>query len=252
LLTADGQRIDQGLVWRVFTSKAAGEGKPRLLKTLREASPILKLEPGDYVINASFGRANLTRKINLKPGTGAPVLEQFVLNAGGLRVAVAGSAASSATSLPSYDILSDRDQSDTRKPIMTGVKPGLIIRLNAGIYHIESTYGDANATVRSDVTVEAGKLTEATLTHTAAKVTLKLVLREGGEAMSDTQWTIETPEGQVVKESMGALPTHFLAPGPYRAVAKSQGTEYRGDFTARDGETQVIEVMMQQPVQDKP
>ena len=43
--------------------------------------------------------------------------------------------------------------------IVDGVKQGVILRLNSGIYHVVSTYGDANAHVRTDVTVEAGKLT---------------------------------------------------------------------------------------------
>ena len=67
-LTSDGQRIDKGLVWRVFEDKPARDGKPKMLSTLREATPTLRLPPGDYVVNASYGRANLTRKITAKAG----------------------------------------------------------------------------------------------------------------------------------------------------------------------------------------
>ncbi len=76
-----------------------------------------------------------------------------------------------------------------------------MIRLNAGAYHIVSTYGDANATVRADVTVEPGKITEATVKHAAAPVTFKLVQAAGGEALADTKWSILTTTGDVVKES---------------------------------------------------
>ena len=76
----------------------------------------------------------------------------------------------------SYDIFSgETDQQGNRTKVMSGARPGLIVRLNAGIYHIVSTYGDANATVRADINVEAGKLTEATVSHTGARVTFKLV-----------------------------------------------------------------------------
>ncbi len=126
---------------------------------------------------------------------------------------------------------------------MTGARPGLVIRLNAGIYHIVSTYGDANATVESDVTVEAGKLTEAQISHSAAKATFKLVSRQGGEALSDTQWTIQTKDGRVVKESVGALPSHLLAPGEYTAIARSQGKSFTNSFTLKAGETAVVEVV---------
>ena len=113
-----------------------------------------------------------------------------------------------------YDILSsERDQLDNRVRVLGGAKPNVINRLNAGIYRIVSRYGDANAKVEADVTVEAGKLTEATVSHSAARVTFKLVNRAGGEALPDTQWTVQTPDGQVVMQSVGALPTHILAPG---------------------------------------
>lgn len=244
LLTADGQRIDQGIVWRVFKDKGQGEAKARLVATQREAVPVVKLPPGDYVINAAYGRANLTRRVSLKSGDAAK--ERFVLNAGGLSLkALVGNGEAPANSV-SYSVLSeDRDQFGNRLAVITGAKPGLIIRLNAGIYQVVSTYGDANATVRSDVTVEAGKLTEATIQHTAARVTLKLVTRAGGEAIADTQWAIQTAQGEVVKESVGALPSHTLAPGNYVAVARSAGKAFRRDFAVQNGETVQVEVLVE-------
>ena len=128
---------------------------------------------------------------------------------------------------------------------MSGAKPGVIIRLNSGIYHIVSTYGDANAHVRADVTVEAGKLTEAVVTHAAAKVTFKLVTRAGGEALADTQWSILNSEGDVIKESVGALPTHTLAPGKYTCTARSGGRVFRRDFSVEQSQATEVEVVMQ-------
>jgi hypothetical protein len=244
LLTADGQRIDQGLVWRVYQERAGPDGKHKLIATNREASPTLKLQPGDYVVNVAFGRSHLTRRIQVQAG--AAKSESFVLNAGGLRVNGVLGRSEAAGNVMTYSIYSDeRDQFGNRPTVMTGAKPGLIIRLNAGIYHIVSTYGDANAVVRTDVTVEAGKLTEATISHSAAKVTFKLVTRSGGDALPDTVWSVQTLQGEVVKESVGALPTHILAPGTYTAVAKSQGRAFRRDFTVGNGDTAQVEVMMQ-------
>lgn len=243
LLTADGQRIDEGLVWRIYREKAGSDGKMLLMTTRREAAPQVKLAPGEYLINVSFGRANLTRKVTVKAGAGSS--EPFVINAGGLRLtAHIGTQEAPAKSV-SYQILSDeRDQFGNRKKIMTGARPGLIIRLNAGIYQIVSKYGDANAEVKADVTVEAGKLTEAAVTHAAARVTLKLVNRTGGEAIADTQWSLLTAQGVLVKESVGALPTHTLAPGSYIAVAKSGGNSYRREFAVQNGDTAQVEVLV--------
>jgi hypothetical protein len=244
MLTVDGQRIDKGVVWRVFEDKTDADGRAKLLSTHREGSPDVKLKPGDYMINAAYGRANLTRRVSVKDSS--PLTEQFVLNAGGLRVtALLGKDPAQANTV-TYDIYSDdRDQFSNRSAIMTDAKPGVVVRLNAGIYQIVSTYGDANASIRADVTVEAGKLTEATVSHAAGRVSFKLVTREGGEAIPDTQWRIQTPDGQLVKQSVGALPMHFLAPGNYTVLARSDGETYQRDFKVASGDALQLEVLMQ-------
>jgi hypothetical protein len=243
LLTEDGQNIEQGLVWRVFRDKPGPDGKPALVATHREASPSLRLAPGVYVVNVAFGRAHLTRKITVA-GERA-VQERFVLNAGGLRLnPVLASGEPINERAVSCDIYSDeRDQYGQRTKLMSAVKPGLIVRLNAGIYNIVSSYGDANAVARADVTVEAGKLTEATLSHAAAKVTFKLVARVGGDAIADTQWNVANGQGEMIKESVGALPTHILAPGTYTVSAKTAGEVFQRQFTVQAGDVAQVEVV---------
>ena len=246
LLTDDGQRIDQGVVWRIFQEQpGAAETKPKAIGNWREASPLVKLPPGNYIVNASFGRAHLTRKIKVEAG--AALQERFVLNAGGLRVnALLSTGEAAPERTVAYEIFSgETDQLGNRSRIMGNGRPGLIVRLNAGIYHLVSTYGDANAVVRADVTVEPGKLTEAMVTHPGAKVTFKLVTRAGGEAQADTQWNVATAHGDPVKESVGALPTHVLGPGAYVVNAKQGGRNFRRAFNIQSGEPVQIEVVMQ-------
>lgn len=241
-LTEGGQRIDKGIIWRIFNVPENG-GVETLVTESRQASPTINLNAGHYIINASFGRAHLTRHVTVASAN-TPVDEVFVLNAGGLRVKAlleAGSA-SDVTSVR-YDIFTDRDQLDNRQMVLSNVKPGLIIRLNSGIYHIVSRYGDANATVESDITVEPGKLTEATVTHSAAKVRFKLVTRQGGEALPDTQWRVKTSNGDLVKTSVGALPTHILAPGTYTVVGISGGEQFQQDFQVVAGQMVDVEVL---------
>lgn len=245
-LTDDGQRIDQGLVWRAFQEQPASPAaRPKLVGTWRDASPSVKLAPGQYVINVTFGRAHMTRRISVEAG--APTQARFVLNVGGLRVtALVGNGEPAPERAVSYDIFSgDSDQLGNRAKVVGAVRPGVIVRLNAGIYQIVSTYGDANATVRAGITVEAGKLTEATISHAGARVTFKLVTRAGGEAQADAQWGVFNAQGELVKESVGALPTHILGPGTYAVTAKHSGRSFRRDFTVRAGETTQVEVVMQ-------
>ena len=243
LLTEDGQVIDQGLVWRVFRDKPGPDGKRQLVAQQRNASPELKLAPGDYLVNVAFGRANSTRKIAVEAGKAQT--EKFVINAGGVRVSpVLATGEPAPDKSVSIDIFSDeRDRFGGRAQVMSGAKPGLIIRLNAGIYQIVSTYGDANAAVRTDITVEPGKLTEVTVAHTASKVTFKLVNRAGGEALAETQWTITSGQGEQVKESVGALPTHILAAGTYTVSAKHGGRVYRRDFAVKSDDSVEVEIV---------
>jgi hypothetical protein len=195
------------------------------------------------MINASFGRATLTRKISV--AAGAPLAEKFILNAGGLRIkAMLPSGEPAPDRAVVYDILTEeRDQTGNRVKVITGARPGLIIRLNAGVYQVVSTYGDANARVRAEIIVEPGKLTEAALSHTGTKVTFKLVGREGGEALADVSWSIVDTKAETVKETVGAVPTHILAAGRYAVLAKHQGRTFRAEFTAKAGEAAVVEVV---------
>lgn len=242
LLTGDGQQIDRGLVWRVFQTSGR-QGKSKLLAESHEASPFIKLAPGEYTVNAAFGRANLTRKIMVKAD--GPPFEAFVLNAGGLRVSAVVAGKPAAPGTVSYSIYpDDGDDSHNSSAIIAGAKPNLVIRLNSGIYRIVSLYGDANSKIEADVTVEAGKLTETTVTHAGGKASFRLVTRAGGEAMPDTRWTIQTEGGEMVKESVGALPTHVLAPGKYVVTASSGGHIFQNHFEIKDGDNISVEVLM--------
>jgi hypothetical protein len=246
LLTEAGPKVQSGLIWRVFSQEIGPNGARKLVSTHREANPTAALLPGEYLVNAAYGLSNLTRMIKVEGGRSLE--ETFVLNTGGLKLAAV---LASGEPLPQtsvhFDILSDEeDQFGNRHKILGDAKPGLVIRLNAGAYHIVSLYGDANATVRADVTVEPGKITEATVKHAAAPVTFKLVQTPGGEALADTGWSILTTTGDVVKENTGALPTHILAAGNYAVVASHNGVSYTNKFTVATGQAKQIEVVMEE------
>lgn len=246
LLTDAGQQIDKGIIWRIYRPGHQANQTPKLLRRIRRARTAVELQPGSYIINAAYGRAHLTRKITVKPGNKATI-ERFVLNAGGLRVtALFPDGSKLPQGAVSYQIFSDeRNQFGDRTRIVSNAKPGIIFRLNAGIYFIKSTYGDANAQVSADVTVEAGKLAEATITHSAARITFKLVARSGGEALADTRWQLTTQKGVMVKQSEGAIPSHILAAGNYVVSAQHSNQVYRRRFQVVAGQDAQVEVVMQ-------
>ena len=130
-----------------------------------------------------------------------------------------------------------------RALIIPDVEPNSVVRLNAGIYHVVSTYGAVNAVIRSDIRVEAGKLTEATVEHHAAEITMKLVREAGGEAIADTSWSLLNESGDPIKETVGAFASMVLAEGDYTIIAKNRDRIYQKDFTVVAGQNQEIEVL---------
>jgi hypothetical protein len=234
------------IVWRVFEGHPGTDGNYRLLQTMREPQPTIELRPGEYLVNIAYGRAYLTKKIGVWPQN--PIKEDFVVNAGGLRLnATLAHTPIAAEHLLKFEIFSDtQDQSGNRQKLLGDLRPGVVIRLNSGIYHVVSTYGDANSVISTDVVIEPGKITEAGIDHDAGKITLKLVQRSGGEAAADTRWIVyNATTGEVVRESAGAFPTHILAAGEYRVAAQHGERQYAGAFTVAPGETKLVEILMQ-------
>jgi len=238
----DMPTVTGGLVWRVYGSKPDQSGAFRLLKEDKSAAPTLTLPPGGYVVHVGFGLASATRAVQLR--VGEATREVFELPAGGLRIEGRVGDARIPPGQISFDIYkgSQFEPSDKR-PIAQSVMTGDLVLMPEGTYHIVSNYGDANAVVRSDIRVQAAKLTDATVTHRAAIITLKLVNESGGEAIANTQWSVLTPGGDVIKESIGAFPRVILAEGDYRVVARNESKTYQREFkviTGVDGEVEVL------------
>ncbi len=240
-LTEDAQSVEKGLVWRVFSSRTNSDGKLTIIGSGQGGTSSFNLPAGNYLVHASFGRAGATKRITVDHGGAREV---FVLNAGGLKLnAIAGNEKIIHKKLR-FSIYSTPTGSNDKPEIITrNVAADRIVRLNAGTYQVISTYGDINATVQADLRVRAGKLTEATLQHRAAKITLKLVSETGGEAIASTAWTIFSEQGAAVKESDRTFPTMVLASGNYTALARNGGQVYKKDFKVSDGKDGEVEVL---------
>jgi hypothetical protein len=74
-------------------------------------------------------------------------------------------------------------------------------------------------------------------------ITLKLVGSEGGEAIANTQWSVLTPGGDVIKESIGAFPRVVLAEGDYRVIARNDGRSFQHEFKVVPGVDREIAVV---------
>jgi hypothetical protein len=233
--------INGGLVWRVFADRPDETGTFRMLKEDRGPTPNIALPPGNYVVHVSLGLVSAVRAVSLKAETDR---EAFMLPAGGLRIEGRVGSSKIPQNQISFAIYKGSQfEGGERPPFVPSVAAGDVLLLPEGTYYIVSNYGDANSVVRSDIRVQAGKLTDVTVTHRAAVITLKLVSDKGGEALANTAWSVINPGGDVIKESIGAFPKVVLSEGDYRAIAKNEGKVYERVFSVMngvDGEVEVI------------
>jgi len=234
--------ITGGLTWRVFAAKPDASGKYRLVKEDKSPAPTLVLPAGAYVVHVGFGLATAVKPVTL---TNEIVHEEFDLPAGGLRLEGRVGDVRIPAGQISFDVYkgSQFDTGGDHRPIAEHVMTSDVVIVPEGTYYIVSNYGDANSAVRSDIRVQAGKLTDITVTHRAAAITLKLVSEKGGEALANTAWSVLTPGGDVIKEALGAFPRVILAEGEYRAIARNEGRVYEREFkvvTGVDGDVEVL------------
>src|SRR5258706_5945564 len=225
--------INSGLVWRIFTDRPDENGTFKLIREERGATPNIVLPPGGYVVHVTFGLVSAVRPVTLKSETDR---ESFLLPAGGLRIEGRVGASKIPRNQISFPIYKG-SQFEVAEggPLRPDGAAGDVALLPEGTYYIISNYGDANSVVRSDIRVQAGKLTDVIISHRAAVITLKLVGDKGGEALANTAWSVITPGGDVIKESIGAFPRVVLSEGEYRAIAKNEGKVFERPFNVVNG-----------------
>jgi hypothetical protein len=239
--TREPPPITAGLHWRIYPDKPDATGVFRLLREERAAAPIFVLPPGGYVVHVSFGLASTAKKVQLRAET---VRETFELAAGGARFEGRVGDSRIPPGQITFDVYrGSQFEGDDKRAIASAVGTTDVLLLPEGTYHVVSNYGDSNATVRSDIRVQAGKLTDVVVNHRAAVITLKLVNERGGEALANTQWSVLTPGGDIVKEAIGAFPKVILAEGEYSVVARNEGKTYPGKFKVEPGVDREIEVL---------
>ncbi|MBN9062426.1 MAG: hypothetical protein BGP06_08075 [Rhizobiales bacterium 65-9] len=231
--------IASGLTWRVFPEidNAASE-QPVAIST--EPAPAFQLEPGPYIVHVAYGLASAVRRITVG---GRETNERVTIAAGGLRLSGAIGQTPLQPAQVTFTIYAPLPNNSEGRLVAQNVKGGDLVRLPEGAYHVVSAYGDTNAITRADLKVESGTLTEATMNHRAATVTLKLVSNPGGEALAGTAFSVLTPGGDIIREAIGAFPSLILAEGEYICIARHQGKVYQRPFKVESGLDRDIEVL---------
>ena len=242
-LVEDGPEIQRGMVWRIFDDEAAADGKLPVIVTARGGSASIGLNAGTYLVHAAFGRAGGSKRVTIG---GEDVVESFILQAGGLELnAETANVAIQAKHLRFSIFEREQNEDGERKMIAFNVAPNRIVQLNEGTYHVLSRYGTINATVRADLEVKAGQVTQAVLQHRGAGISLRLVSRPGGDPIANTAWSVFTEDGDKVFTSRLVSPFLILAEGAYEAVVRNGDDNYRRTFAVRSGKNARIEVLLE-------
>ena len=240
-LGVDGPEIPDHLVWRLFSPTPEADGKLPVVAVAKGGEAVFDVPKGSYLLHLAYGRAGMTRRIEF---SGARSQETMALEAGGVRL----NATSGGRNIPAdklrFDIYTAATDELHRQLVARNVEPGVVVRLNAGDYEIVSNYGTLNATVQADLRVETGRITDATMQHHAAQLTLKLVREHGGEAIADTAWSITSVQGDPVKDSIvGAFASMVLTEGDYVVVARNKERIFQRQFEVKAGMDTDLEVL---------
>jgi hypothetical protein len=236
----NNQPIRSGLVWRVYEDRG-DTIQPSIVSRSSSPTPTFTLSPGNYIMHASYGFAGASKRLSVQAGS---LSERLIISAGALRLKGGVGGSPIAPNNLAFAIYVPIGQNSEGRLVIANAKANEIIRLPEGTYHVVSTYGDANAIMRSDLKVESGRVTEATLNHRAATVTLKLVGAAGGEAFAGTAFSVLTPGGDVVREAIGAFPSVTLAEGEYVLIARHEGKVHTRDFKVESGLDRDIEIVV--------
>ncbi|KMO13189.1 hypothetical protein [Methylobacterium platani] len=243
VLTSEAKPLRGGLTWRIYEDRPEG-GKPVVLARSEEAQPTFRLPPGSYLANVTYGFVSTSKRVTLNSGAAS---DQLTVNAGALRLAGAVGEAKIPGGQLAFAVFVPIGNNPEGRLVRDGVKAGEVVRLPEGTYHVVSTWGDSNAIQRADLKVENGRLTDATLNHRAATVTLKLVASPGTEAFAGTAFSVLTPGGDTIREAIGAFPQVTLAEGEYQLIARHDGKVYTQDFKVESGVDRDIEAIAKDP-----
>ncbi|ACK49422.1 conserved hypothetical protein [Methylocella silvestris BL2] len=248
LSATDAQPLRGGVHWRVFNERVELDGSHVLVAESTDSTPALTLPDGAFIVHAAFGLAGATKRVTIE---GKGVSERVALNAGALRImGLLGDAPLPATKSQISVYVPERNNSEAK--LVANIKSGETIGLPEGNYHVVSTLLDpqttgavnpTNSVINADLRVQAGKLTDASLRHRAATMTLKLVSGPSGEALANTSFTILTPGGDVIREMIGAFPSLVLAEGEYVAIARHDNNVYQTNFKVESTLDRDVEVL---------
>ncbi len=221
-----------GLITRPISWRIKAFGGETLFARDAEAAD-LAAEPGDYVVEASYGAVKVERKLTLLAGQRLGVT--LVLNAGGLRILPKLREIGQPGARP-FTSIYKASGIDGGALVAITEEPGEILRLGAGAYRIESRFQPGNASAMTEVTVKPGLLSAVEIDMSAGIARFNMT----GAEDRDVIWFITDAEGNALPGVPGPAADVVLKPGRYKLRTQIDGAEKASAFTIEPGTISAI------------
>ena len=233
--------ITDNLFWWLLNPERDINGNREEISVSGAASPLFKVDAGDYYVRGRYGDAYVETNVTVKPGELSDITVNF--NAGHLKI--------NAVPTQGGDVLNDslfywiygakKDLEGNRKEISVSGAATPLFRLPAGNYHIVARHGDAFA--EADVGVTAGALTEQTMDMNVGYFRVNAVAAQGGDPIENNifYWVYGAKkdlEGnrKEISVSGAATPLFRLPAGDYHIVSRHGDAYAEADFSITAGE----------------
>lgn len=206
--SSDGTSLARDVAWTVRNSAGS------VVFDAIASTASVKLQPGTYVVNATYGTARVEEAVNLPEGINLGV--NLVLNAGGLRLLprIEGTLPVEVGTISKIYATSG---ADAGKLVATSRLPGEVLKLAAGAYRVESRFERGNAVAVTDIRVKPGIISAVNIDHHAALVHFGFAK----DNASTVTWAIRRDDGETLPEFTGLDADLVLKPGNYQAQART-------------------------------
>lgn len=241
-ITRNTGTITRPVDWDVYRIEDIASKKWRQVGSQQAPDAFFQLEPGHYVVRASYGAVRAAKLLTVEDEKVTDTT--FILNAGALRVlpALAFLDPPEGTTAKHWVFRKAAKPGARRKLVAEATRPREVVRLNAGPYVLVSRLGKANATVETNITIRPGLLTEVEINHKAGVATFAVTGSSADKPLPDAQWELKDGKGKIVVRSKGGAPSHVLAPGQYVMTARLEGKSYESAFRIDIGEALTVEI----------
>ncbi len=242
-LGPNAPKLSEGLSWRVLKVGSDADDK-ELVWSGGGAEPQMKLKPGHYYVEATYGLAMNGKEFEVT--SNKPVSQFVSLNAGTLLIhgaAVPGGAALNDV----FFILSKLDEKGA-KPVEVGRSslPQAVFQVPAGNYNLVAKHGFA--TVETPVSVGLGVEKQVEVVMNTGNLTLNARAKADSPLLNGaTFFVFQNGEAATAREIVRSKldePTFSLPAGQYRVAAVLGLARVEEDITLRAGEKKTRDLVL--------